>query len=375
VGNVLDFTYSFDADPGAGVVNNGNVVSIANNRDTNRSQSFTYDALNRIATAQSQAASGAHDWGLSFGYDIWANLLSATVTKGDDVPMLSQSVGTNNRISGYCYDAAGNLLAQSAPPCPSPTYTYDAENRMTATAGVTYTYDGDGRRVKKSNGKLYWYGGGSDPLEETDLSGAPSAAFVFFNGKRIARLDLPGGAVHYYFANHIGSTNVVASTTGAIEDESDYYPFGGERVVVDSDPNQYKFTGKERDTESGLDNFGARFNSSNLGRFMSPDRINLTWKRLVNPGNTLNKYAYAANNPLLYVDPNGEDITIFFRRGAGGSSEQGHVLLAVTNQATGQVRFADFFPPNNKRVTARGIMHQPDSKRLMDHAAYHTNDA
>jgi RHS repeat-associated protein len=58
----------------------------------------------------------------------------------------------------------------------------------------------------------------------------------------------------------------------------------------------HHFTGKERDSESGLDNFGARFDSSSLGRFMSPDPINLTKRRLINPGNTLNKYVYAADN-------------------------------------------------------------------------------
>ncbi|MGA8274002.1 MAG: RHS repeat-associated core domain-containing protein [Candidatus Sulfotelmatobacter sp.] len=52
---------------------------------------------------------------------------------------------------------------------------------------------------------------------------------------------------------------------------SDYYPYGGEISITYGDLNRYKFTGKERDTESGLDNFGARFYGSNIGRFMTPD--------------------------------------------------------------------------------------------------------
>jgi YD repeat-containing protein len=70
-------------------------------------------------------------------------------------PILTVSADTSNRISGFCYDAAGNLLAQSAAPCPSPTYTYDA----------------DGNRVQKSSGKLYWYGSGSVILDESDATG------------------------------------------------------------------------------------------------------------------------------------------------------------------------------------------------------------
>ncbi len=128
IGNVLDFTYGFNV----GTTNNGNVVSIANNRNTARTQNFTYDELNRIKTAATQAATGTYAWGLSFGYDVWANLLSATVTQGNP-PMLSVTATTKNQISGFCYDAAGNLAMNTACPDPpgtpfTPSYSYDAES-------------------------------------------------------------------------------------------------------------------------------------------------------------------------------------------------------------------------------------------------------
>ena len=65
--------------------------------------------------------------------------------------------------------------------------------------------------------------------------------------------------------------------------------------------NHYKFTGKERDTESGLDNFGARYDASSLGRFMTPDPIA---GRIANP-QSLNLYSYVLNNPLVLTDPTG----------------------------------------------------------------------
>ncbi|MCI0349526.1 MAG: hypothetical protein L0Z53_08885, partial [Acidobacteriales bacterium] len=74
---VMSFGYDFHL--GAG--NNGNVFQITNNLNNNRTQTFTYDELNRITSAQSQANSGPDCWGESFGYDIWANLTSRTVTK------------------------------------------------------------------------------------------------------------------------------------------------------------------------------------------------------------------------------------------------------------------------------------------------------
>jgi RHS repeat-associated protein len=63
----------------------------------------------------------------------------------------------------------------------------------------------------------------------------------------------------------------------------------------------YKFTGKERDSESGLDNFGARYDSSSMGRFMSPDPVG---GQKIDP-QTLNKYSYVRNNPINFTDPTG----------------------------------------------------------------------
>jgi RHS repeat-associated protein len=191
---------------------------------------------------------------------------------------------------------------------------------MTTTAGVTYSYDGDGKRVKKSSGTLYWTGMGSDALDETDLAGTVQREYVYFNGKRVARLT-PPSTVRYFYSDHLGSHGLVTSATGAIQEESDYHPYGEEAVIVDTLSTQpYKFTGKERDAESGLDYFIVRHYSSALGRFMQPDEFKggpvdafdgetgppgpLPYANIFNP-QSLNKYSYTYNNPLRYTDPNG----------------------------------------------------------------------
>jgi len=66
----------------------------------------------------------------------------------------------------------------------------------------------------------------------------------------------------------------------------------------------HKFTGKERDSESGLDNFGARYNSSSMGRFTRPDPIMFSKQKLLDP-QQWNMYSYARNNPLRFLDPTG----------------------------------------------------------------------
>ena len=76
------------------------------------------------------------------------------------------------------------------------TYTWNAESQITKAAGVNYTYDGDGDRVQKSNGKIYWYGAGSEILDESDASGNITDEYVFFGGKRIAHRVVSGNAIY-----------------------------------------------------------------------------------------------------------------------------------------------------------------------------------
>ena len=100
------------------------------------------------------------------------------------------------------------------------------------------------------------------------------------------------------------------ATASACEQDVDYYPYGGEENDYCSTQvaQHYKFTGKERDTESGLDNFGARYEASNLGRFMTPDwaakPATVPYAKFGDP-QTLNLYAYTENGPVNNVDADG----------------------------------------------------------------------
>ena len=102
------------------------------------------------------------------------------------------------------------------------------------------------------------------------------------------------------------------------------------------------FTGKERDTESGYDYFGARYYGNSFGRFVSADRINVTGNRLLNPANTLNKYAYAANNPLKYVDMNGDDMTVLY-----DPIGVTHLALVAYDPQKGTGTFESFAPTSH----------------------------
>ncbi|MGO8787983.1 MAG: RHS repeat domain-containing protein [Terriglobia bacterium] len=328
--DLLDLAYDF----GLGTADNGNVQAIINGRDNSRSQSFAYDALNRITLARTQATTGQNAWGQAFGYDPWGNLLTTVLTQGA-APSFSVSVNGQNQIVGYCYDAAGNLLDANACPSGNPhTYAYNAEGQMvSAVAGAyTYTYDGDGQRVMKSSGKMYWYGPNGEVLTETDLSGNLTDDYVFLGGQRLARVDATGN-VDYYFSDHLGSSRVVTNASGNVLDDSDFYPFGWERPVASSSGNTYKFTGKERDAETGNDNFGARYYGSSLGRFMTPDPAGMMAVDITSP-QTLNRYAYVVNNPLSFTDPLGLDCV--YLNDAGTGIEKGGIDQQISSSGCGQ---------------------------------------
>jgi RHS repeat-associated protein len=181
---------------------------------------------------------------------------------------------------------------------------------LKTAGGVTYTYDGDGRRVQKSNGKLYWYGATGDILDETDASGNLTNEYVYFAGKRIARRDSSNN-IYYYFADHLGSSRVITQANGTVCYDADYDPFGKEVVVTNTCPQNYKFNGKERDTETNLDDFGARYYSSQFGRWTSPDwsggPSTVPYAELVNP-QSLNLYSFVRNNPVTSADLDGHTI-------------------------------------------------------------------
>jgi len=293
--------------------------------DWHRTQSFTYDSLNRLATAQTAATNqpayqgdsySLQDcWGEQFTYDPWGNLTTisgvSSAYTGCTQESLNMSATTKNQLqdlnNGYVYDSAGNLINIPA----IGAYTFDAENHLVSAGGLAYLYDGDGKRVAKAPSNtptqpnyIYWYGAGSDILEETDGAGNILYRDFYFNGMRVARAE-PDWVDHFAY-DALGNTRMVYGDGDPDGGFSDYYPFGGERSIPATNAVnvRFKFTGKERDNESGLDNFGARYMAGTMERFMSADPFTVTPGRVIDP-QQLNLYANVRNNPLTHIDPTG----------------------------------------------------------------------
>jgi RHS repeat-associated protein len=307
--NLAKLDYNFSA-----TQNNGNVQSqaIMRNGSSSWNQTYSYDNVNRLSSV-SESAGGS--WSQSYGYDPYGNrYISATsgiAVVSQEPTSLSNFNAANNRLTmtGITYDAAGNENAYS-----SYTLTYDAESRNTTvnisgSPYVTFAYDGDGQRVKKQ------------------IAGGATTYYVYDALGQMA-MDYSTQAptttgTSYMFTDMLGSVRTITDQNGNVVENYDYLPFGrmlkssdnGRSAVGNypSDPDNnlssrtpQKFTGQERDAETGLDNFGARYVSAAQGRFMSPDPLG---NFVADPGSpqSWNLYSYVNNNPLNYVDPTGYD--------------------------------------------------------------------
>jgi RHS repeat-associated protein len=120
----------------------------------------------------------------------------------------------------------------------------------------------------------------------------------------------PASAVRFYHQDHLGSSSNLTNTKGALINESSYYPYGSLRFRSPelSRSDSYQFTQKERDTESELDYFDARYFGSRLPRFISTDPIiECSFEKLSPNPQRWNAYAYCRSNPIAFVDVDGKE--------------------------------------------------------------------
>ncbi len=271
------------------------------NDSVNSNWTYTYDAFNRLSTSSSAAQS------YSYVYDRFGNRWQQNVTGGTGLQstltfMGVGLTGTTNKADTYSYDPAGNLLNDGVN-----SYLYDDENRIVQVTGggitTIYVYDALGRRVEKYNSAaaLVDYVNDLDGNKITELnsSGVMQRGELFAGGRHIATYW--NGTTYFDHTDWLGSERARTDYQGNLYETCTSLPFGDGLTCSNTDPSPLHFTGKERDSESGLDNFGARYNSSQYGRFMSPDPMG---GKRIDP-QTLNKYSYVRNNPLNLTDPTG----------------------------------------------------------------------
>ena len=182
--------------------------------------------------------------------------------------------------------------ANNSPAGKSRTRTFSAS----PAGGTYYIYSFDGRL-----------------LAEYDLYGTCVRDYIYFGGQLIAEYDALGAQYYYYTSDQINSTRIVTNGAGVVVYAAAHDPYGGIQQTWPGNtfnPTP-KFSGNERDGESQLDYFGARYYDSSIYRWISVDPAG-SKPGAMNEPQRWNLYSYCRNNPLVFIDPDGStEINIF----------------------------------------------------------------
>jgi len=230
---------------------------------------------------------------------------------------------------------------------------------------TVYAYDASGERVVKRGpyGEAVYVNG-----YYAVRNGAIETKQIFAGNTRVAtKVTSKAGvsSTYYYHGDHLASSNVVTTKTGAVHEYLDYFPYGETWIhekATTGESMPYKFTSKELDPETGLYYFGARYLDPRLSRWVSADKALMTGKYFPKPNdfdtehdyfwylaqdasnrlpgiggvfNTINLdlYQYGGMNPMKYVDPDGNDVILLNKsRGAAGN---GHNAVLIGNDNYG----------------------------------------
>jgi RHS repeat-associated protein len=205
---------------------------------------------------------------------------------------------------------AGNLLNDGVH-----SYAYDAENRTIRVDGgaSVYVYDAEGRRTSKTTGGVtvdYLYDRAGHQVVELTSGGTVNRQEIYAGGMHLATYKT--GTTYFHHSDWLGTERARSNMSVMACETIISLPFGDGQATAGNcgDSSPMHFTGKERDSESSLDMFGARYYASTMGRFMIPD-----WSSkpaavpFADPANpqSLNLYSYVANNPLSRIDPLGHN--------------------------------------------------------------------
>ena len=319
------------------------------NDSVNGNWAYTYDDFNRLLTSNQNNRQSVY----SYDYDQYGNRWHQNGPFPNPPQPLSFT-GNNNRMDGSSYDAAGNLSNDG-----THNYYYDAENRIIQVDGPTlgacstdtacYVYSASGDRVRKTTGSTsvdYLYDLASHEMIELGSTGVMNRGEVYAGNRHVATYEL--GTTYLNFSDWLGTERLRSLATGVTCETITSLPFGDDQITSGScaDSSPMHFTGKQRDTESGLDDFGGRYDSSSLGRFMTPDwaakPTTIPYAVFGNP-QSLNLYAYVQDNPIDHMDPDGHccdpgEVTKFQNDVVvGGAKAVWNGVAGLVNESVGKM--------------------------------------
>ena len=293
----------------------------------NYTEDYNYDAGGNFLSLVHAATNG--NWTRSYAYSE-----PSLIEPGKKNNRLSNTtVGNNNPpVERYVYDAHGNMTRMphlgGAHPAPNMHWDYRDQLRQTDLGGggtAYYVYDAAGQRVRKVWKKSatlieerIYLGGFEIFRRHGGAIGANTATLeretlhLMDDKQRIALVETrtldttgndpaPPQVIRYQFGNHLGSASLELDDQAEIISYEEYFPYGNTSYQAarsqTETPKRYRYTGKERDEESGLYYHGARYYAPWVGRWTRCDPAELV--------DGTNRYRYAWCNPIRFTDPSG----------------------------------------------------------------------
>ncbi|MEQ1568825.1 MAG: RHS repeat-associated core domain-containing protein, partial [Myxococcota bacterium] len=281
-------------------------------------QSYRYDAVgNLLEMKHQQGPGGMVAWRRGYAYEAGNNQLVSTSAPGDDPD------DPSTHTDRYAYNERGAMTAMPH----LPALVRDPQDQIRradldlASCVAWYAYDAAGQRVRKRVAKVgvqeeRIYVGGYEVWRKRTGSGLREerqTLHVLDDQRRIAlveTLTVTGGAVvaaptprlRYQLGDHLGTATLEVDEVGAVISYEEYHPFGttswwASNGSTDVSQKRYRYTGKERDEETGLAYHGARYYAAWLGRWERVDPIGL--------GGGVNRFSYCRGNPISRSDTSG----------------------------------------------------------------------
>lgn len=269
---------------------------------------YTYDRLNRLVSGTNGSAMTE-----IVSYDDMGNILSlkrdnqaAIVYSYENGNKGNRLIGISGGLTGsFSYDANGNSLTDRS----GMIFSYNHLNLPKSVGGpgtnLTLVYDAIGNKLKKTSA-LSGVTIERDYISGIEYNKQGSSPIIEMISTGDGYLQNNSGTYtfHYYITDHLGNVRTVykrgtSSTVPEIVQKQDYYPFGKAKALVTGGINHYLYNGKERLSEirDQLD-YGARFYDPEIGRWKVVDPLSEKY-------GSVSPYAYALNDPIYYIDPNG----------------------------------------------------------------------
>jgi RHS repeat-associated protein len=308
---VVDYTFD-DADRLTKIVNGTQIVDLAYDELNRRTSltvpggvaaTYSYDDDSRISgITYTKGASTLGDLGYVYdGAGRRTNVTGAWARTSLPAAVSSMTYNADNQMTARAgvtmtYDNNGNLINDG-----SSTYTWNARDQLVSTAGLAslnYVYDGLGRRIRKTAGSTateYVY----DRAQVTAEKQAGAFSATLLTGLNLDEVFVRNGSEgsRSLLPDALGSTVALSDAAGTVPTSYTYEPFGKTTTTGTANSNPYQFTGREADS-TAFYFFRARYYAGGLGRFISEDPLGFG-------GGDTNLYAYVGNSPLNATDPSG----------------------------------------------------------------------